>query len=144
MTPYLLDTNVLSELRKPRPDRAVEAFVQSQALDDLFICDVTLAEIGFGADIREDPREKAVILNWLDGVIRPMFEGRCLSADEKAWRVWKMLEYDGRRMGHTYPQPDLVIASIALLNGLTVVTRDVEPFRRAGVAVSNPWRASRK
>lgn len=140
MPGYLLDTNVLSELRRPKPNRFVEAFLRAQSEDNLFVSDITLAEIRFGAQLRSDPDERAVISNWLETIIRPLFDGRSLRADEEIWLIWKTLEYGGRRARYTYPQPDLVIAAIALRYNLTVATRDTEPFERARVPVVNPWR----
>ena len=141
MTRYLLDTNVLSELRRRHPDRKVIAFFEAQALEDLFIADATLAEIRFGALVAWDAALRAVIEEWLDRVVRPLFAGRVLGAGEDVWLRWCVLNAEGRRAGYTYPQPDLVLAAIAAQHGLTVATRDTEPFLRAGVPVLNPWTA---
>jgi predicted nucleic acid-binding protein len=139
MPGFLIDTNVLSELRKPRPSSGVLHFFRSADADRMFVSEVTMAEIRFGAELRSIQSERAVILNWLENIIRPLFLGRQLSTSEEIWLLWKHLERDGRRSGYTYPQPDLVVAAMALHHELTVVTRDAEPFMRAGVAVHNPW-----
>jgi toxin FitB len=136
---FLIDTNVLSELDKPHPDRRVTGFFAEAEDALLYISDVVLAELRFGIEKVPDPRRRSRMLSWLEQVGRPLFEGRVLSADENVWLLWKVLEQDGRRTGYTYPQPDLVIAAIALRHNLTVVTRDAEPFTRAGVPVHNPW-----
>jgi predicted nucleic acid-binding protein len=136
---FLVDTNVLSELDKPYPERRVTRFFAETDDALLFISDVVLAELRFGIEKVRDPARRSRMLNWLDEVGRPLFHGRVLSADENAWLLWKALEQEGRRTGYTYPQPDLVIAAIALHHGLTVVTRDAEPFTRAGVPVHNLW-----
>ena len=142
MPGFLIDTNVLSELRKPRPHSGVLHFFRSADADRMFISEVTMAEIRFGAELRSVQSERAVILNWLENIIRPLFLGRQLSTSEEIWLLWKHLERDGRRSGYTYPQPDLVVAAMALHHELTVVTRDAEPFERAGVPIHNPWEAA--
>jgi predicted nucleic acid-binding protein len=140
MTPgFLIDTNLLSELRKPQPHSAVLQFFDDNDTERLFVSEITMAEIRFGAELRSVISERMIILNWLEAIIRPLFVGRELSTSEDIWLAWKLLEHDGRRTGYTYPQPDLVIAAIALHHGLTMVTRDAEPFTRAGVPVYNPW-----
>jgi predicted nucleic acid-binding protein len=142
MPGFLIDTNVLSELRKPQPHAGVLRFLDESDTERLFVSEVTMAEIRFGAELRTIPSERITILNWLETIIRPLFVGRELSTSEEIWLVWKLLEHDGRRTGYTYPQPDLVIAAIAVHHGLTIVTRDAEPFMRAGLAVHNPWEDS--
>jgi len=69
-----------------------------------------------------------------------MFEQRTLGISEDVMLKWRLLVEDGRKAGHTYSQPDLIIAATALHHGLTVVTRDTSDFGRARVPVVNPWR----
>lgn len=139
MTYFLIDTNVLSELRRPRPSESVISFMKMQPLDTLWACDISFAEIRFGAELRPDSVGRVIILDWLDNIIRPLFEGRCLQVDEECWLRWKLLELEGRKERYTFPQPDLVIAAVALRHKLTVATRDTAPFEKAGAAVFNPW-----
>jgi predicted nucleic acid-binding protein len=139
MPGFLIDTNVLSELRKPQPRSAILHFFRHIDADRLFVSEVTMGEIRFGAQLRAIASERQIILNWLETIVRPLFVGRELSTSEEIWLIWKLLEHDGRRTGYTYPQPDLVIAATAVHHGLTMVTRDAEPFARAGVPVHNPW-----
>ena len=136
---FLLDTNILSEFMRPRPAEKVLAFMAAWDASRLYVTDVTLAELCFGASLVDDPVRRSGILAAIDERIRPQFEGRTLSADEATWLVWKRLEWQGRKRRYTHPQPDLVIAALASQHGLTVATRDTEPFREAGVAVFNPW-----
>jgi predicted nucleic acid-binding protein len=139
---FLLDTNVLSELDRPRPNPRVTRFFAETDAALLYISDVVLAELRFGIEKVTDRIRRNRMQNWLEQVGRPLFHGRVLSADEHVWLLWKALEQEGRRTGYTYPQPDLVIAAIALRHGLTIVTRDAEPFTRAGAPVHNPWEDS--
>ena len=139
MTGWLLDTNVISELRRPRPDARVTAFVAAQRLESLYISTVTLAEIRYGIQALGDPMRRAELDDWLTHRVRPMFDGRVLQVSEDAMFRWRLLVAEGRKAGHTYSQPDLIVAAIALQHGLTVVTRDTGDFALAGVALLNPW-----
>ncbi|MFY9293619.1 MAG: type II toxin-antitoxin system VapC family toxin [Methylorubrum rhodinum] len=142
MTAWLLDTNVLSELRRPRPEPKVVAFVRDQPLDSLHISTVTLAEIRFGIERLGESEQRTALHHWLDARIRPMFEGRTLAITEDVMLRWRLLFEEGRKARHTFTQPDLIIAATAIQHDLTVVTRDVNDYRRAQVAVMNPWLAT--
>jgi predicted nucleic acid-binding protein len=136
---WLLDTNVLSELRKPRPAARVVAFVAAQPLEQLFVSAVTFAEIRYGIEVVSDPARRAELSTWLDNKVRPLFEQRVLAVSEDVMFKWRLLVEEGRKSGHTFSQPDLIIAATALLHGLTVVTRDTADYARARVHVFNPW-----
>jgi len=140
VTGWLLDTNVLSELRRPRPNAKVVAFVESRPLDLLFVSVVTFAEIRFGIEVLTDAARRAKLNDWLAHKVRPMFEERVLPVSEDVMFKWRLLVEDGRKAAHTYSQPDLIIAATALHYGLTAVTRDTAEFTRARVPVVNPWR----
>lgn len=142
MTGWLLDTNVLSELRRPRPDRKVLAFVAAQSIERLYVSAVTFAEIRFGIEIVEDAARRAELNDWLAHKVRPMFEQRVLAISEDVMFKWRLLLEEGRKARHTFSQPDLIIAATALDHGLTVVSRDVADYRKARVPVFNPWRGS--
>ena len=139
MSGWLLDTNVLSELRRPRPDRNVVAFVSAAALETLFVSAVSFAEIRFGIERLDDAARRAELNDWLEHTVRPMFGQRVLPVSENVMLRWRLLVEEGRKTGHTFSQPDLIIAATALEHGLTVATRDVSKFVRAGVRVRNPW-----
>jgi toxin FitB len=139
VTGFLLDTNVLSELRRARPAPNVVAFIARQKLDLLFVSVVSLAEIRFGIELVADPGRRAALQDWLTHRVRPMFEGRVLSVSEDVMFKWRLLVEGGRKTRHTFSQPDLIIAATGLVRGLTVVTRDTADFIRAGASVCNPW-----
>ena len=140
MTGWLLDTNILSELRRPRPEAKVVAFIAAQPLDLLYVSTVTLAEIRFGIELVEDATRRAELGDWLTHKVRPMFERRVLPVSEDVILKWRLLVEDGRKSRHTFSQPDLFIAATALHHGLTVVTRDAAEFARARAPVLDPWR----
>jgi predicted nucleic acid-binding protein len=137
---WLLDTNVLSELRKPQPEPRVVGFVAGCPLDELFISAVTLAEIRFGIELVNEPQRRAQLREWLTHRVRPMFDGRVFQITEDIMLQWRLLVEQGRKAGHTYSQPDLLIAATAIHHGLTVVTRDRSDYDKTGVAVIDPWR----
>jgi toxin FitB len=136
---WLLDTNVLSELRRPKPNRKVLSFVAAQPLENLFVSTVTMAEIRFGIELQRDGSLRATLQAWLTHKVRPMFEQRILPVSEDVIFKWRLLVEDGRKTGHTFSQPDLFIAAIAMHHGLTVVTRDVSSYAKARVPLLNPW-----
>ncbi|MBI2398795.1 MAG: type II toxin-antitoxin system VapC family toxin [Xanthomonadales bacterium] len=139
MSGWLLDTNVLSELRRKRPEKKVVAFVAAQPLERLFVSSVTFAEIRFGIELVADPAKRADLTHWLNHTLRPMFAQRVLTVSEDVMLAWRVLVEQGRKSGHTYSQPNLIIAATAFHHGLTVVSRDAAEYARAGVAVIDPW-----
>ena len=133
---YLLDTNVVSELRKPRPHGAVLAWIESVDDTDLHLSTVTLGEIQAGIELtREQDVEKAAELeNWLDLVAGTY---NVLPMDGPAFRCWARLMH--RRSDTLYE--DAMIAAVARVNGLTVVTRNVADFAGFGVELLDPFRS---
>ena len=139
MTGWLLDTNVLSELRRPKPDAKVVQFISSQPLDLLYVSVVTFAEIRFGIELVKEVARRMELNEWLEHKLRPMFEDRVLEISEDIMLKWRLLVEEGRKSGHTFAQPDLIIAATALHHGLTVLSRDTSEYQMANVPVLNPW-----
>src|SRR5262249_20669098 len=121
---WLLDTNILSEGRKPRPDPRVTAFYDREPLEELYISILTIAEIRFGIELQRDPVRRAELQDWLTLTLRPTFSGRILPVTEDILFKWRLLLESGRKSGHSYSHPDLLLAATAQHHGLTVVTRD--------------------
>ncbi len=138
---WLLDTNVLSELRRPRPEPKVVAFISGQPLDRLYISVLTLAEIRFGIELVTDANRRVALNDWLTQKVRPMFDQRVLPITEDIMFRWRLLVEEGRKTGYTFSQPDLIIAATAIHHGHTVVTRDRSDYDKAGASVINPWDA---
>jgi predicted nucleic acid-binding protein len=136
---WLLDTNVVSELRKPKPNLKVVNFIAAQPGEILFITDITLAEIICGIEQLGDAARRTDLGLWLERNLRPMFAGRILAITEDVIVRWKAMAVEGQKRGHTFGQPDLFIAAIAALQDLVVVSRDVSGFIEAGVPVFDPW-----
>lgn len=139
MTGWLLDTNILSEMRRPRPEPKVANFIAAQPLDRLFVSTVTLAELRFGIERLTGQAGRADLSHWLTNQIRPLFDGRVLEISEDVMLEWRLMVEEEKRMRHTFPQPDLIIAATAVVFGLTVVTRNDADFRRTRTPVLNPW-----
>jgi len=139
MTGWLLDTNILSELRRPKPEPKVLAFVAAQPLELLSVSTVTLAEIRFGIELLPDAARRSELNDWLANKVRPMFEQRVLPIIEDIMFKWRLLVEEGRKTGHTFSQPDLIIAATGQHHGLTIVSRDTADYLKARVPVFNPW-----
>ena len=131
---YLLDTNVVSELRRPRPHPAVLAWIRDVLSEYLHVCAVTIGEIQAGIEItREQDAMKAAELDeWLGRVLETY---QVLAVDAAAFREWARLMH---RRSDTLLQ-DAMIAAVAVVNRLTVVTRNVRDFERLGVATLDPF-----
>jgi predicted nucleic acid-binding protein len=128
---WLLDTNVISELRKPNCDARVKAWADGQEPSTLFLSRVTIAEIRYGIErLPAVHRSQKRLEAWLADELRPWFADRVLDVDE---------EVQGEAIRHTFLQPDLLIAATAILHDLCVVTRNIDDFVPTGVALLNPW-----
>jgi predicted nucleic acid-binding protein len=132
---YLLDTNVISELRRPRPNQAVVRWVAEQSAERLFLSAVTIGEVQAGIEtIREHDSAKAhEIEAWLNEVL---VSRSVLPMDAAEFKAWARLKH---RQSDTLIE-DAMIAATAAVHGLTVVTCNVRDFRQLGVSVLNPWR----
>lgn len=137
---WLLDTNVISELRKgPRCHPAVAAWAGRVPPVACHLSRVTIAEIAFGIERVADPIFRAELEAWLRDGVRAWFGARILEVDEPVLVAWRRLVSQGQKARYTFSQPDALIAATAQVHGLGVATRNVEDFVQAGVPIFDPW-----
>lgn len=131
---YLLDTNVVSELRRPSPHRSVLSWIQHTPAERLFLSAVTIGEIQVGIEVtrEQNPNRATELETWLDLVLSSY---SVLDVDAAAFREWARLMH---RQSNTLNQ-DAMIAAVAIVHRLTVVTRNVRDFNQLGVQVLDPF-----
>jgi hypothetical protein len=137
---FLLDTNVVSELRKVvsgKADARVVAWAQSVDTASLYLSAISLLELELGVlqIERRDPAQGAILRTWLDSQVAPAFAGRILAVDANVARRCARLHVPNPRA-----ERDALIAATALTHGMTVVTRNTADFAATGVALLDPWR----
>ena len=137
----LLDTNLVSEPWKPKPDPRVVAWIDAQAVETLFLSAVTVAELRFGIAAMPPGKRRKVLDERLEGDLLPVFVGRVLPFDLEASRAYAELMSKAKIAGQAINMADGYIAAIAAARGLSVASRDVAPFHAAGVPIINPWAA---
>ena len=138
MTRVLLDTNVLSELVRPRPEARVEAFVRTQT--DPLVSVLTIHEIAYGAERAPDPARRAKLVAWL-AAIQSRFAGRIISIDATIAEHAGRLRAAAEAQGAPADPIDALIAACALLHSAEIATRNVRHFAMLGVSVIDPWSA---
>lgn len=139
MSGYLLDTNVLSEIRKgSRADENVMRWWSRVEAADLYISVLCLGEIRYGIELkrRKDSMQSAILERWLKTTVI-QFGSRVLPISNGIAEEWGRLCLDER-----LPDADGLMAATALVHGLTMVTRNTKDFRRSGVSILNPWNFS--
>lgn len=136
---WLLDTNVLSETIRPRPDRVVSSWMASQDWSDLSISVVTVAEIREGIGTSTDEYRRRKLTNWLEADILIPFQERTLPVDELILVDWLRMSKALAQRQISRPAPDLLLAATAHVNALTLVTRNTRDFANTGITVYNPW-----
>jgi predicted nucleic acid-binding protein len=136
---YLLDTNIVSELRKVRAGQTnwgVASWSSGIPVEELYLSAVTIEELEIGIlrVERRDPLQAIVLRVWMEGNVLPTFEGRILSVDQTVAQCSARLHVPDPR-----PIRDGFIAATAIVHGLTIVTRNVADFEKTGVKLYNPW-----
>ena len=133
---YLIDTNVLSELRRKAPDPRVVAWLQARPRQSLFLSVLTLGEIREGLERVPEPARKQALLDWLEVELPNYFVGRVLAIDAATADRWGRLMAQAAR---PLPAIDALLAATALHNDLTLVTRNIKDFAGLDVPLINPW-----
>jgi predicted nucleic acid-binding protein len=139
---FLLDTNVVSELMKPRPSRRVAAWVDATPESLLHLSVITIGEVRKGIELlRADDPKRAALQSWLDRDVRIRFAGRLLMFDDGVAERWGQLEAAATKGRFTIPTIDAQLAATALHHGLTFVTRNTRHIAPLQVPVFDPWNA---
>ena len=138
---FVLDTNVVSELRKirlGRADRNVAQWADSVDSADLYVSAITVQELEIGVLLveRRDPSQGAIFRTWFQDHVLPAFAGRILSVDTAVAQRSAALHVPDPR-----PFRDSLIAATARVHGMVIVTRNVADFQSSGVSILNPWEA---
>jgi toxin FitB len=136
---FLLDTNVVSELVKPRPEATVTAWIEDTDESLLYLSVLTLGEIRRGIAALSQSRRRATLEAWLDTDLRARFQDRILIIDQEVSNRWGLLTAAARNNGIVLPVIDGLLAATALEHNLTLVTRDTGQIPSMGIAVFNPW-----
>lgn len=136
----LVDTNVISEPWKPKPDARVLAWLDAQATETLYLSAITVAELRFGIAALPSGKRRTVLSDRLERTLLPLFATRILAFDLPATERYAKLMARARASGKIVSQSDGYIAAIASARGLIVATRDTAPFEAAGLEVINPWK----
>ena len=134
----LLDTCVLSEIRKTEGSPAVKGFIEAMPASGLYLSIITVGEIAKGIALLPDGQKKRELTAWGIG-LSSQFEDRILSLDQESAEIWGQLSAAGQQKGAMIPVADGLIAATAIQHGLHVVTRNTPHFEAAGAMVVNPW-----
>ena len=137
----LLDTNVISESFRRRPNRGVIAWANAQPVNELFICAPVLAELRFGAERLAPGRAQTHLRAAIDYIENDYFRGRVWAFDGQAAAEYGRLTAERERMGRRINQMDGLIAAIAATHGAVIATRDVTDFADLGIDLVNPFDA---
>ncbi len=136
---FLLDTNVISELTRPRTEPRVQQWVAAQEFGTLFISVVSLGEMEKGFTTMSDLPKRARLETWLEQQLAELFRGQVLPLTQAIAKRWGV--FDGLRQmaGRPLAVPDGMIAATAFEHDLTVVTRNDKDFQGLGLSILNPW-----
>lgn len=134
----VLDTNVVSEFMKPEPAPAVQAWLNEQVAQTLYLTSVTLAELRFGIGALPAGKRREALGQTLNAILT-YFEDRLLPFDRRAAEHYAELAVQARAAGKGFPTPDGYIAAIAASRGFSVASRDTAAFEAARIQVINPW-----
>lgn len=141
MSGFLLDTNLLSELIRPKPEQRVVSWLERLDENLLYLSALTLGEIRKGITALAGSGRRARLEVWLETGLRPRFAGRILPVDEAVADRWGALAGWAHARGTPLPVIDGLLAATAIEHDLTLVTRNAPHVARTGVRVLNPWAA---
>lgn len=136
---WLIDTNVIAEWAKPRPDERVVRWLADADEDRLYLSVATLAEIRMGVEALAEGRRKQRLATWLENDLPSRFEGRILPVDAAVANAWGVIVARARAVGATLGAMDAFFAATAAIHHLTLVTRNIRDFTSTGIELLDPW-----
>jgi predicted nucleic acid-binding protein len=141
MTGIVLDTNVISEPRRPQPAPSVMAWLTGQDVERLYLTATVVGELAHGIAILPGGRRRDRFEAWLSELVHTRFAGRILAFDGEAALLFGQVLAVARAKGRPTDAGDAQIAAVARLHGMAVATRDVTDFEPLGVTIINPWQS---
>jgi predicted nucleic acid-binding protein len=136
---YLLDTCVISEITKPRPNRKITGWLSSCPEENIYLSIITIGEIQKGISRLAESLKKSQLQHWLDNDLMMRFNHRIIGIDRNVARRWGQLVAKSEKIGQRIPVIDGLIAATGLVHELIVVTRNTTDIASSGVTIHNPW-----
>jgi len=138
----IIDTNVLAELMKPKPDPHVVAWIAKQLAVELFTTSITEAEVFYGIELLSKGKRREALLGVAEAMFAEDFAGRILGFESDAARAFSRIAAHRRALGRPISHADAQIAAIAQVRSAKLATRNLGDFQHCGLDVINPWNGS--
>ncbi|MDA8158599.1 MAG: type II toxin-antitoxin system VapC family toxin [Deltaproteobacteria bacterium] len=136
---YLLDTCVISEIAKPKPNKDVILWLTENDEDNFYLSVLTFGELYKGVSKLRDSKKKELLYDWVENELKNRFKNKILDIDFVIAEIWGNIEGKAESNGIVLPSIDALIASTGIAYDLTVVTRNTSDMERTGVKLLNPW-----
>lgn len=136
---YLLDTCLISELAKSKPDKKVVDWVLSENETGFYVSVLTFGELHKGIEKLPESKKKDELRSWIEDELKNRFQNRIIDIDMRVSILWGKIQCVAEKKGKPMPAIDSLIAATALAHDLTVVTRNVSDMEQSGVMLLNPW-----
>ena len=137
---YLLDTCVISELTKTKPDKKVISWITNNDEANYYLCSLTFGELYKGVSKLPDSKKRKKLFLWIEHDLKERFAGKILDIDLMVARTWGEIQGASEAVGNPMPAIDSLIAATGLTHDLTVVTRNITDMQQSGVSLLNPWK----
>ena len=136
---FLLDTCIVSELTRPKPNQCVADWIRSEPETKLYLSVLTIGELRKGIDKLPKSHKRNKIEAWLNFELRNRFSGRILSVDDEVAERWGLESAKAEQAGTPLPVIDGLLAATAIIHGMTIVTRNTKDMQQTGAKMFNPW-----
>lgn len=137
---FLLDTCIISELIKSKPNKRVVSWIRKHDEENYYLSVLTLGEIQKGIEKVQDIERKKTLHLWVEHDLRERFRNKILAIDTKVAMIWGQIQGKAETLGKPMPTLDGLIAATALAYNLMVATRNISDMKQSGVALINPWK----